>query len=358
MKPGTWKKDKRKISLFEDKNIQTQPLKTMTQFNNWETIIEAWYCVGEISELESCNMFSSQIGNQELIIFRTHSGSIHCLDAFCSHMGLRLNTGSVVEDKLRCKFHHWAYNGEGEVTDSKCTKLSENKNLNSYPVEVRYGLIWIWAGKKAKYSLPYHPELASGEFTYKLGTKYNRPSHPHISLLNALDIQHVNTVHALELSVTANHHEPEDGSFIHYDFQGKFLTNSKAGRRNAWITGGGYQFSVRYAGSTVGFLKALKGIKLLGIIPFPTIYATFGYRQVGNKHTMIQPIFLTPKRKGIIGYLKSKLHLMMTEMIYNRLKNEDGEIYENIRFSPNFTTEDSNIVSFIAHVNRLPKSQF
>ncbi len=48
---------------------------------------------------------------------------------------------------------------------------------------------------------------------------------------------------------------------------------------------------------------------------------------------------------------------MLTEMIYNRLKNEDGEIYENIRFNPSFTSEDSNIVSFIAHVNRLPKSQ-
>lgn len=49
---------------------------------------------------------------------------------------------------------------------------------------------------------------------------------------------------------------------------------------------------------------------------------------------------------------------MMTEMIYNKLKNEDGEIYENIRFSPNLTSEDSNITSFIAHVNRLPKSPF
>lgn len=349
---------KERNKLFEDKNKNTQPLKPMSVFNNWDATIEAWYCVGLVSELDEKNIFPTQIANQELVVFRTKDQKIHCLDAFCSHMGLRLSTGTVVDDKLRCKFHHWSYEGNGEVTEAGCKKLNENKNLNSYPVEVRYNLIWIWAGKTAKYPLPFHPDLNLGEFSYKLGPKYNRPSHPHISLLNALDIQHVNTVHALELNVSAKHHEAPDGSYIHYDFEGKFLTNSKAGKRNAYLTGGGYQFSVRYAGSTVGYLKALQGIRLFGKFNFPPIYATFGYRQIGNHMTVIQPVFLTPKRPGILGAIKSKLHLMMTEMIYNKLKNEDGEIYENIRFNPNLTTEDSNIISFIAHVNRLPKSQF
>lgn len=330
----------------------------MTVFNNWDVIVESWYCVGEVSELNGKNLFSAQIGNQQLVIFRTKEGKIHCLDAFCSHMGLRLTTGSVEGDKIRCKFHHWSYNGHGEAHDSGCSKLQENKNLNSYPVEVRYGLIWIWAGKQPKFSLPWHPDLTEGKFDFLIGEKYSRPSHPHISLLNALDIQHVNTVHALELNVSAKHHEADDKSFIHYDFEGKFLTNSSAGKRNAWISGGGYRFSVRYSGATVGYLKALEGIKLFGKIPFPPIYATFGYRQIEKNKTVIQPVFLTPKRSGLIGAIKSFFHLRMTAMIYNKLKNEDGEIYENIRFTPNMTVEDSNIVSFIAYVNRLPKSEF
>jgi nitrite reductase/ring-hydroxylating ferredoxin subunit len=344
--------------MFESSNQTTQPLKDMPVFNNWDVVVESWYCVGEVSQLSGKNLFSTQIGNQQLVIFRTKEGKIHCLDAFCSHMGLRLTTGSVEGDKIRCKFHHWSYNGQGEAHDSGCSKLNENKNLNSYPVEVRYGLIWIWAGKQPKFSLPWHPDLAEGSFDYLIGEQYSRPSHPHISLLNALDVQHVNTVHALELNVSAKHHEADDKSFIHYDFEGKFLTNSSAGKRNAWMSGGGYRFSVRYSGATVGYLKALEGIKLFGKIPFPPIYATFGYRQIEKNKTVIQPVFLTPKRTGIVGAIKSFLHLRMTAMIYNKLKNEDGEIYENIRFTPNMTAEDSNIVSFIAHVNRLPKSDF
>lgn len=339
--------------MFENSNLTTQPLKPMTVFNNWDAVVESWYCVGDIDELGSKNLFSVTIGQQELVVFRTKDGKVHCLDAFCSHMGLRLSTGSVEGDTVQCKFHHWRYNGQGEAHDSGCKKLHESKNLKSYPVEVRYGLIWIWAGDKARYNLPWHQDLGEGSFVFRKGPAYKRPSHPHISLLNALDIQHVNTVHALEMNVTAQHHEADDKSYIHYDFEGKFLTESKIK-----MTGGGYRFSVRYSGATVGYLKALEGIKLFGKIKMPPIYATFGYRQVAGVGTIIQPVFLTPKRSGLLGGIKSWLHLMMTEMIYNKLKNEDGEIYENIRFTPHLTAEDSNIGSFIAHVNRLPKSIF
>lgn len=329
----------------------------MPVFNNWKVVVEGWYCAGKTSDLNEHGVLSFKVGFQELVVFRSSEGRYHCLDAFCSHMGLKLSTGKVVKDKLQCKFHHWQYNGEGDVFDSGCKKLSSNRNLKSYPVEVRYDLIWIWAGEKPLYTLPWHPDLAEGQFSFKLGKGYSRPSHPHISLLNALDIQHVNTVHALELNVTAKHSEPA-ANLIHFDFEGKFLTSSQSGRRSSWLTGGGYQFSVTYAGSTIGYLKALQGIKLFGKIPFPAIYATFGYRQIEDERTEIQPVFLTPKRKGWTGALKSFLHLKLTEIIYNRLKNEDGEIYENIRFTPHLTSEDSNIANFIAHVNRLPKSSF
>lgn len=338
--------------MFENSNSQTQPLKPMPVFNNWEVIVEGWYCVGKVSELSDKHPTPVKIGSQELVLFKTQNGDVACLDAFCSHMGLRLSTGEVVNDKLRCKFHHWHYDKSGSVYDAGCTKL-EQKKQNSYPVTIRYGLIWIWAGKEAAYSLPYHPELHDGEYEYKIGTLYSRPSHPHISLLNALDLQHVNTVHALSLKVEASHHEAEDKSYIHYDFSGTFFE-----KRQKFLSGGGYKYSVRYSGSTIGFLKALEGIRLFGKVPFPPIYATFGYRQTSERKTFIQPVFLAPKRKGLIGMLKTRAQLLMTQIIYNRLKNEDGAIYENIRFTPNFTEADANIITFVAHVNRLKPSLF
>ena len=123
--------------MFEDSNTTTQPLKPMAVFNNWDAVVEAWYCVGDLSELDRNELFSTKISNQELIVFKAKDGKVHCLDAFCSHMGLRLSTGTVEGDSIQCKFHHWRYNGQGEASDSGCKKLHESKNLKSYPVEVR-----------------------------------------------------------------------------------------------------------------------------------------------------------------------------------------------------------------------------
>lgn len=334
--------------MFEEYNKLSQPTKEMNIFNNWDSIVEAWYCVGLVKELDKNSIVSTQIGMQKLVVFVNASG-IHCVDAFCAHMGLHLGLGQVVNENLQCAFHHWAYDGKGELV-SGCTVKKQDSDLKSYPVVVRYGVIWVWAGPSAQYELPLHQDLLN-EYDFKIGSQYSRPSHPHISLLNALDIQHVNTVHALDMNVTAKYFEAPDNSYIHYDFETAFKESSK-------LIGSGYRYSVRYAGSTVGYLKALEGIKLFGVISFPTIYATFGYRSIDKNKTIIQPIFLTKKRKGLVGSLKSKLHLLFTAILYNRLKNEDGKVYENIRFTPNFTSDDANIISFVAHVNRLPKSLF
>lgn len=339
--------------MFEECNKNSQPLSPMSIFNNWNVVVEAWYCVGPLDSLSGKKILSVQIGQQKLVLFKTETGNVHCLDSFCAHLGLNLATGSVQGEQLRCQFHHWSYNGQGEASTPSCKKLPENRSLNSYPVEIRYGLIWVWASKSAKYPLPFHPDLPEGSFISQAGVPYTRPSHPHISLLNALDIQHVNTIHALDLQVTCSGTESADGSMVHYDFEGQFLSASKK-----FLTGGMYKYSVRYVGGTVGYLKALDGIKLFGRIPLRPMYATFGYRQEGNKKTVIQPIFLTPKGSGLMGWLKARFHLWMSGIIYNRLKSEDGEIYENIRFTPHFQEEDTNILKFIAHVNRLPKSIF
>lgn len=339
--------------MFEECNNNSQPLSPMAIFNNWDVVVESWYCVGTLEAVSGKKILNAQIGQQKLVVYQTESGKVHCLDSFCAHLGLNLATGSVQGERLRCQFHHWSYDGNGEVSAPSCKKINVNSNLNSYPVVIRYGLIWVWAGKTAKYPLPFHPDLAEGSFVSQIGAAYTRPSHPHISLLNALDIQHVNTIHALDLQVNCQGHESDDGSTVHYDFAGKFLTEAKK-----FLTGGEYKYSVRYVGSTIGYLKALDGIKLFGRFPLRPMYATFGYRQYGKNHTIIQPVFLTPKGSGFSGQLKARFHLWLAAIIYKKLKNEDGEIYENIRFTPHFQDEDTNILKFIAHVNRLPKSTF
>jgi phenylpropionate dioxygenase-like ring-hydroxylating dioxygenase large terminal subunit len=341
-------------------NQKTQPLKKMKVFNNEDVIPEGWYCVGRVSDLESNKkILQADIGKQKIIIFRSSKGDLHCLDAFCPHMGLNLGLGEVKGNHLRCSFHHWEFDGKGEIASFPCESRKPNVKLNSYPIVEKFGHLWVWPDSQieATYAMPDHFTFEDGEIDILLGKGYARPSHFHISLINALDLQHVNTVHALEMEVNSQVQVAIDKSYIHYDFQTKFKKDSRKGRMSGLITGGGYEYSVRYYSGTIGFLRALDKIKLFKKIPFPSIYGVFGYCPQSDGSTKIYPIFITKKRRGL-GKIISFFNLQMTQMIYTNLKNEDGEIYENIRFSPTFVAEDSNITKFIAYINDLKSSLF
>ena len=73
-----------------------------------------------ISQVKGAHMF----GN-DLLVFRTSSGKVHVLDAYCPHMGTYLPFGGkVVGDSVRCPFHGWTFNGKGEcnlVPGLECT---------------------------------------------------------------------------------------------------------------------------------------------------------------------------------------------------------------------------------------------
>ena len=50
-------------------------------------------------------------------MFRTISGKVHVLDAFCVHFGAHIGVGgSVIGEDVRCPFHSWQFDGNGVCT--------------------------------------------------------------------------------------------------------------------------------------------------------------------------------------------------------------------------------------------------
>jgi nitrite reductase/ring-hydroxylating ferredoxin subunit len=87
---------------------------------------------------------------EELIAIRDTNGRIGLLDEFCAHRTASLFFGRNEECGLRCAYHGWKYDVDGNCVDMPSEPEESNfKNkvrLKSYPCEERGGVIWTYMG--------------------------------------------------------------------------------------------------------------------------------------------------------------------------------------------------------------------
>ena len=99
----------------------------------------------------------------ELVAFRTESGKVSVVDAYCPHMGAHLGYGihenagggsRVNGESIVCPFHGWEYNGEGQ-----CTKIPYAKSI---PPRIERGepVLGSWHTREVNQCILvwYHPE--------------------------------------------------------------------------------------------------------------------------------------------------------------------------------------------------------
>ena len=110
------------------------------------------------------NPLRVKVLGEHLILYRDASGKPGLLAEHCSHRGTSLFYGRVEEDRLRCLYHGWAYDREGNVLEMPGEPPDSNfKNTVKHPaypcVEVG-GLIFAYMGPPEKQPLfPRYPML-------------------------------------------------------------------------------------------------------------------------------------------------------------------------------------------------------
>ncbi len=87
---------------------------------------------------------------QELVLFRDDKGRLGVLDAHCAHRGADLSYGRCEDDGLRCIYHGWLYDVEGNVLEQPGEpNKGENRHRvrqPSYPCREMGGLIFAYLG--------------------------------------------------------------------------------------------------------------------------------------------------------------------------------------------------------------------
>ena len=96
-----------------------------------------------------CPPVRVQLLSERLIAFRDSDGRLGLLDEFCAHRRVSLWFGRNEESGLRCPYHGWKYDVDGncvEVPSEENPKFCEQIKLTAYPLVEKGGVLWTYMG--------------------------------------------------------------------------------------------------------------------------------------------------------------------------------------------------------------------
>jgi phenylpropionate dioxygenase-like ring-hydroxylating dioxygenase large terminal subunit len=105
-----------------------------------------------------------QLLSERMLAFRDSNGKLGLIDEFCAHRGVSLWFGRNEEGGIRCPYHGWKYDVEGQCIDvpsepaesGYCSKIK----LKSYPLVEQGGVVWVYMGPPEQ-----QPPLPAYEFS-------------------------------------------------------------------------------------------------------------------------------------------------------------------------------------------------
>jgi phthalate 4,5-dioxygenase oxygenase subunit len=219
-----------------------------------------------------CPPIRVRLLGETLVAFRDTTGRIGLLEEFCAHRRVSLFLGRNEACGLRCVYHGWKYDVEGNCVDMPNepaeSNFKEKIRLKSYPTAESGGVIWAYVGPENK-----TPPLPNYEWTLVPST--------HRSITKTW--QECNWLQALEGGIDSSH-----SSFLH-----RALTTDAA---NVGIVG--FRISATAPKNEVdltdyGFayasIRALEGKDFVRIYHFVMPFHTLFARQIGQSGEVNKP---------------------------------------------------------------------
>jgi len=105
-----------------------------------------WQIVGAVSDLEKDPVQPVRLLGEDLTLFRNERGEFGLLAERCAHRGISLAYGIPEENGLRCAYHGWTYDTEGQVVDMPFEPMCIPFRITSYPVQELAGLLFAYLG--------------------------------------------------------------------------------------------------------------------------------------------------------------------------------------------------------------------
>lgn len=179
------------------------------------TYPNGWFAVGYSTDIKPGQILKRRYFGRELVLFRTTSGQVALIDAYCPHLGAHFaHGGKIIEESIQCPFHGFCFDAGGVcVSKPSGSALSSNIRMNSWRIVERYGFIFAYFDADLDYlNAPRWelPKIDDAAYTQIKGYCQTVQSHPQEILENSVDFAHLTALHAfhfpaIEPQITEHH---------------------------------------------------------------------------------------------------------------------------------------------------------
>ncbi|MGY6256087.1 aromatic ring-hydroxylating dioxygenase subunit alpha [Paraburkholderia caledonica] len=228
-----------------------------------ELLRNYWQPVALVEELADVRPVRAvRLMGQDFVVFRDEQGRYGMLDRDCPHRGADLAAGRLEAGGLRCAFHGWLFDVDGQclstpgepVGSSLCKRVRQS----AYPVIERSGILFAYIGKGEPPAFPHFDCFAApNEYTFAFKGLFE-----------------CNWLQALEVGI-----DPAHASFLHRFFEDEDVSASY-----------GKQFRGASADSNMPITKVLREYESPEILVSPADYGLrlIAKRPIDDEHTHVR----------------------------------------------------------------------
>lgn len=253
-----------------------------------------WYPLGWSHQVKAGQAIQVIVWQRPLAVYRDSAGQLYAVDDRCPHRGVELHRGTVTGQSLACAYHGWEFDGKtGDCVSIPYLPPEQKRpcvSVRSYPVQEKYGLMWVFPGDPAlaaEQSLPEVPEFEQeGWFMVPITARFK--AHFSVCNENAMDVFH---------------------GFLHQDLQGWFnpiLLDLKATQDAVHA-----RYSVSYKGILAKFLGLAERADEVTTLPITINYRYPHYASslegVSSVYLMRLPVGLQESRSFALFFFRLSL---------------------------------------------------
>ena len=153
---------------------------------------------------------------EDLVAFRDTNGRIGLVQEACAHRRASLWLGRNEECGLRCVYHGWKYDVEGNCVDqmNEPLQFADKVKITAYPTVEIGDLIWAYMGPKEK--MPAHPKFEWTQVpeTHRFMSKVWQECNWLQALEGGIDTSHAPIMHRRLNTETKEPGIPFDSAFV------------------------------------------------------------------------------------------------------------------------------------------------